>query len=166
MSRTSVGAAGLLYPGGDGGFGHTVGGGFTTRTGVPEPMNTFPAARGDQSTLPFPLRPPHQLLSRWLAEVEVAEEERLMDVSGEGEQVRDQRHPGSGDGCRTFGVLLQVTGGPVLDSNQRSQHAAAQSLTFLEDSQPASLSARNPSKTSRVSGVGERQKVRNESRMV
>ncbi len=41
-----------------------------------------------------------------LAEVEVAEEERLLDVWGEGEQARDQRHPGSGDGCRIFRVVL------------------------------------------------------------
>ncbi len=95
-----------------------------------------------------------------LAEVQLAEEERLLDLWGEGEQGRDQRHPGSGDGCRIFGVVPQATGGLVLDSSRRSQHAAAQSLTFLEDSQLASLSARSPSKTSRISGVGDRQKAR------
>ncbi len=119
----------------------------------------------DLKSPPFPLPPRRQRPDPPLAEVQVAEEERLLDVWGEGEQIRDQRDPGSGDGCRTFGVVLQATGGLVLDSSHRSQHVAAQSLTFLEDSQLASLSARSPSKTSRISGVGDRQKVRNESSM-
>ena len=54
-------------------------------------------------------------------------------------------------------------------ASQKSQRRITQTLSDLRRPsavQLASLSARSPSNTSRISGVGDRQKVRNESRRV